>query len=44
VRYLGLGLLVIFLLPIPLLAYRYGEDSRDGIETEEGQRRRPRGA
>lgn len=43
-RYLGLGLLVIFLLLIPLLAYRYGKDSREGIETDEDQRRRSRGA
>lgn len=43
-RYLGLGLLVFFLLLIPLLAYRFGKDSREGIEDNEHQRRRSRGA
>jgi uncharacterized membrane protein YukC len=43
-RYLNLGLVVLFVLVIPYLAYRFGQDSRDGIETDEFQRRRSRGA
>jgi len=43
-RYLDLGLVAIFSLLIPWLAYRFGADSRNGIETDEYQRRRSRGA
>jgi hypothetical protein len=43
-RYVALGLLVIFLVVIPLLGYRFGVNSRNGIETDEFQRRRSRGA
>jgi hypothetical protein len=43
-RYLDLGLLVIFFVLIPWLAYRFGQDSRNGIERDEHQRRRSRGA
>jgi len=42
--YLELGFLVFFLLLIPLLAYWFGRDSRKGIESDEHQRRRSRGA
>ena len=42
-RYLDIGLLVIFLLLIPLLAYRFGYDSREGIESDAFQQRRSRG-
>lgn len=43
-RYFDLGLLAFFFLLIPWLAYRLGEDARNGIETDEYQRRRSRGA
>lgn len=43
-RYLELGLVIVILLLIPALAYRFGKDSREGIETDEYQRRRSRGA
>ncbi len=43
-RYIALVFLVIFLLLIPLLSYRFGRDSREGIEGDEYQRRRSRGA
>jgi hypothetical protein len=43
-RYLELGLLIVILLLIPALAYRFGKDSRQGIESDEEQRRRSRGA
>jgi hypothetical protein len=43
-RYLGLGVLLIFLLLIPCLAYWFGQDSREGIESDDFQRRRARGA
>lgn len=43
-RYLDIGLLVILFLLIPLLAYRFGYDSREGIESDEYQRHRSRGA
>lgn len=43
-RYVEFGLLVVFLLLIPWLAYWFGQDSRNGIETDEFQRRRSRGA
>ena len=43
-RYLDLGLLVIFFLLLPWLAHRFGTDSRNGIEADEYQRRRSRGA
>jgi len=42
--YIQLGLLVFLLLVIPLLAYRFGKNSRKGIENDEHQRRRSRGA
>ncbi len=43
-RYIQFGLLLIFFLLIPWLGYRFGQDSRNGIETDEFQRRRSRGA
>jgi hypothetical protein len=43
-RYVEIGLLVVFFLLIPWLAYRFGQDSRDGIETDEYERRRSCGA
>lgn len=43
-RYLDLGRLAILFLLIPRLAYRFGADSRNGIETDEYQRRRSGGA
>ncbi len=43
-RYLLFGLLLVFFLLIPWLGYRFGEDSRPGIESDEYQRRRSRGA
>jgi hypothetical protein len=43
-RYLEFGLLLVFFLLIPWLAYWFGQDSRNGIETDEFQRRRSRGA
>ncbi|MGE5849505.1 MAG: hypothetical protein ACM362_05210 [Candidatus Methylomirabilota bacterium] len=43
-RYLEFGLLVMFFLLIPCLAYWFGQDSRNGIETDEFERRRSRGA
>ncbi len=43
-RYVEFGLLLVFLLVIPWLAYWFGQDSRNGIETDEFQRRRSRGA
>lgn len=43
-RYFNLGLVVLLLVVIPYLAYRFGQDSRNGIETDEFQRRRSRGA
>lgn len=43
-RYLGLGLILIFFFVIPCLAYWFGRDSREGIETDDFQRRRARGA
>jgi hypothetical protein len=43
-RYFDLGLVALFILVIPLLAYWFGQDSRNGIETDEYQRRRSRGA
>jgi hypothetical protein len=43
-RYSDLALLLAFFLLIPLLAFRFGEDSRNGIESDEYQRRRSRGA
>jgi len=44
VRYLNLGLVALFCVLIPCLAYRFGQDSRNGIETDEFQRWRSRGA
>lgn len=41
---LGLGLILIFFLVIPCLAYGVGQDSREGIEADDSQRRRGRGA
>lgn len=43
-RYVELGLVIVILLLIPALAYRFGKDSREGIEGNEYQRRRSRGA
>jgi len=43
-RYIDLGLLAVFFCLIPWLAYRFGKDSRNGIETDEHQRRKSRGA
>ena len=43
-RYIGLGLVFVFLFLIPWLAYWFGQDSREGIESDEFQRRRARGA
>lgn len=43
-RYLDFGLLLLFFLLIPWLGYRFGKDSRTGIELDEYQRRRSRGA
>jgi hypothetical protein len=43
-RFLQLGLVIVILLLIPALAYRFGKDSREGIEGNEYQRRRSRGA
>jgi hypothetical protein len=43
-RYVEFGLLVVFFLLIPWLAYWFGQDSRNGIETDEYERRRSRGA
>ncbi len=42
--YLQFGLLLVFFLLIPWLAYLFGRDSRNGIETDEFERRRSRGA
>ena len=42
-HYLDLGVLGIYFLLLPWLAYRFGEDSGDGIETDQYQRRRSRG-
>jgi hypothetical protein len=43
-RYLDLGLLTFFFMLTPWLAYRFGADSRNGIQNDEHQRRRSRGA
>jgi hypothetical protein len=43
-RYLDIGLLVSFFLLIPVLAYCFGYDSCEGIESDEFQQRRSRGA
>jgi hypothetical protein len=42
-RCLDIGLLVILFLPIPLLAYRFGYDSLEGIESDGFERRGSRG-
>ncbi len=42
-RCVDLGLLILLFVLIPWLAYRFGEDSRDGIETDQYQRHRSRG-
>jgi hypothetical protein len=43
-RYVEFGLLLVFFLLIPWLAYWFGQDSRNGIESDEFQHRRSRGA
>lgn len=43
-RYADFGLLILFFVLIPWLAYRFGHDSRDGIESDEYQRHRSRDA
>jgi hypothetical protein len=43
-QYLDVGLLALLFVLIPWLAYRFDQDSRDGIETDESQRQRSRGA
>jgi hypothetical protein len=43
-EFLVLGLLLVLFVLLPWLAYRFGKDSRNGIEGDEFQRRRSRGA
>jgi hypothetical protein len=43
-RYLDLVFLAVLFLLIPWLAYRFGKDSRNGIESDAYQRRKSRGA